>query len=191
MDFLKNVGEKLSPDQPPMRQARELLDKAVNAVSAKDTEQHRLTLERLDKQDVWNDVFSTKLIEVLDKIDGIRTSVRTSLDQADTMRVDATRQLDELDSSVRSYADEMRAVQSSINDVNRRLKKAEAVSGSFPTLRRALGVLACVSGLLGIGTVWSLWIASRTTVLEWIPIVVTGLIVVATALFVRSTSRET
>lgn len=36
-------------------------------------------IERLHKQDTWNDLFSTKLIELLDKVDGICNSVSTRM----------------------------------------------------------------------------------------------------------------
>jgi hypothetical protein len=35
-----------------------------------------------DEQDRWNDVFATKLIEVLDKIDSVRSEVRADLDSS-------------------------------------------------------------------------------------------------------------
>ena len=50
MGILKRVGDLLSPNDP------ELVEK---------------TLARLTEQDTWNDVFSTKLIELLDKIDQV------------------------------------------------------------------------------------------------------------------------
>jgi isoleucyl-tRNA synthetase len=60
--ILKKVSELLSPSDP------ELVEK---------------TLARLNEQDTWNDVFSTKLIELLDKIDQIKSEIRQRLRNAD------------------------------------------------------------------------------------------------------------
>lgn len=62
MGILKKVGDLLSPNDP------ELIEK---------------TLARLSEQDTWNDVFSTKLIELLDKIDLIKKEIRERLRNAD------------------------------------------------------------------------------------------------------------
>jgi chromosome segregation ATPase len=48
-----------------------------------DPEVVKLTLCRLDEQDNWNDVFSTKLIELLDKIDAIKREIRERMRKAD------------------------------------------------------------------------------------------------------------
>ncbi|HTF66509.1 MAG TPA: hypothetical protein VK638_27875 [Edaphobacter sp.] len=42
------------------------------------------TLSRLAEQDTWNDVFSTKLIELLDKSDQLKREIRESMRRADT-----------------------------------------------------------------------------------------------------------
>jgi multidrug efflux pump subunit AcrA (membrane-fusion protein) len=62
VSILKKVGGLLSPNDP------ELVEK---------------TLARLNEQDTWNDVFSTKLIELLDKIDRIKGEIRERLRRAD------------------------------------------------------------------------------------------------------------
>jgi hypothetical protein len=192
MDFLKNVGEKLSPDQPYMKKGRELLDKVVNAPLPKDNEQLRLTVERLDQQDVWNDVFSTKLIEVLDKIDGVRSSVRASLDETETARGDAAQKLNDLESLMRSYADGIRAVQTRADDEKRRLNEMAGVAfRSNSDVRRVIGILVGVFGVLAIGVVLSLWFASRGTILvpQWAPMIAIVLVILATGLSVRFVSR--
>jgi hypothetical protein len=63
MGIMKTVGEIFSPNDP------ELVEK---------------TLGRLNEQDKWNDVFSTKLIELLDTIDEVKAEIRESLRKADT-----------------------------------------------------------------------------------------------------------
>ena len=62
MGILRKVSELLSPSDP------ELVEK---------------TLARLNEQDTWNDVFSTKLIELLDKIDQVKGEIRERLRRAD------------------------------------------------------------------------------------------------------------
>lgn len=62
MGIMKTVGEIFLPNDP------ELVEK---------------TLGRLNEQDKWNDVFSTKLIELLDKIDEVKAEIRESLRKAD------------------------------------------------------------------------------------------------------------
>jgi pilus assembly protein TadC len=99
MDLIKSVTGRAASD-PRVRQALELLKKAQSFISPKDYEQLRLTLDRLDKQEVWNDVFSTKLIEVLDKIDGIRENVRASLGNAAAMQNEAAERLRRVETSL-------------------------------------------------------------------------------------------
>jgi len=51
--------------------------------SRSDPELVEKTLSRLAEQDKWNDVFSTKLIEVLDKIDQVKSEIRERMRKAD------------------------------------------------------------------------------------------------------------
>jgi hypothetical protein len=62
MSIMSSVGKLLSPNDP------ELVEK---------------TLARITEQDTWNDVFSTKLIELLDNIDQINGEIRQRMRQAD------------------------------------------------------------------------------------------------------------
>ena len=48
-----------------------ILKRVGDLLSPNDTELVEKTLARLTEQDTWNDVFSTKLIELLDKIDQV------------------------------------------------------------------------------------------------------------------------
>ena len=68
MKILNEVGKLLSPNDP------EVVEK---------------TLTRLNEQDTWNDVFSTKLIEVLDSIDTFRAETRSSLLAVERSRQEA------------------------------------------------------------------------------------------------------
>jgi hypothetical protein len=62
LKILKELGEILGPNDPKLVE---------------------MTLSRLNEQDKWNDVFSTKLIELLDKIDQIKSEIRQRLREAD------------------------------------------------------------------------------------------------------------
>jgi hypothetical protein len=53
----------------------------VDRLSKADPQVISLVNERLSEQDKWNDVFSTKLIELLDNNDAIRSEIRRRLDQ--------------------------------------------------------------------------------------------------------------
>jgi hypothetical protein len=64
MGILKGLRDLLSPTDP------ELVEK---------------TLARLNEQDTWNDVFSTKLIELLDNIDIVKHEVRERLRKAESI----------------------------------------------------------------------------------------------------------
>lgn len=99
MDLFKSARVRAASD-PRVQQALELLKKAQSFISPKDYEQLRLTLDRLDRQEVWNDVFSTKLIEVLDKIDGIRENVQASLGNAAATQNETAERLRRVDTSL-------------------------------------------------------------------------------------------
>jgi chromosome segregation ATPase len=54
---------------------------SLGALGKVDKQVISLVHERLTEQDGWNDLFSTKLIELLDKTDAIRSEIRKRLDQ--------------------------------------------------------------------------------------------------------------
>lgn len=53
-------------------------------VSPNDPELIEKTLTRIDEQDKWNDVFSTKLIELLDNIDLLKAEIRQRMRTAES-----------------------------------------------------------------------------------------------------------
>lgn len=97
MGILKKVGDLLSPSDP------ELVEK---------------TLARLNEQDTWNDVFSTKLIELLDKIDQIKSEIRQRLRDADK-RIQRAESVTQAESVLREKA-------AQFGDASRRLEAAQA-----------------------------------------------------------------
>lgn len=64
MNLLKKFGDLVSPNDP------ELIEK---------------TLVWMEQQNQWNDVFSTKLIELLDGMEGARNELRTGARDAETV----------------------------------------------------------------------------------------------------------
>lgn len=60
-----------------------------NLLSPKDPELVQKTLARIDEQDKWNDVFSTKLIEILDNIDLLKREHRQRLRDFEGARIRA------------------------------------------------------------------------------------------------------
>lgn len=76
------------------------------------------TLARLNEQDTWNDVFSTKLIELLDKIDQIKSEIRQRLRDADK-RIQRAESVTQAESILREKA-------AQFGDASRRLEAAQA-----------------------------------------------------------------
>jgi len=61
---------------PPSRSLLDAANKFLRFLAPKDSAFVKLALERVDEQDKWNDVFSTKLIELLDNIDTVKSELR-------------------------------------------------------------------------------------------------------------------
>jgi hypothetical protein len=97
LGILKNVRDLLSPSDP------ELVEK---------------TLTRLNEQDTWNDVFSTKLIELLDKIDQVKSEIRQRLREADK-RIQKAESVAQAESILMEKA-------AQFGDASRRLEMAQA-----------------------------------------------------------------
>jgi hypothetical protein len=73
-DLGKWIGETIGPD---------------------DAEVVKKTLARIDEQDKWNDVFSTKLIELLDNIDGLKKEIRERMRRVEKIKLVESILLDE------------------------------------------------------------------------------------------------
>jgi hypothetical protein len=57
---------------------KKLMETVADLLSPNDPELVRKTLARIEEQDRWNDVFSTKLIELLDTNDLLKSTVRAT-----------------------------------------------------------------------------------------------------------------
>lgn len=117
MKLLKKVSELLSPNDP------ELVEK---------------TLARLGEQDMWNDVFSTKLIELLDKIDEVKSEIRERLRRSDE-RIQKAESVVQAESLLLEKAKKF-------GDASKRLEIAEAAERQACSMaedaRNQLGVAA-------------------------------------------------
>jgi DNA repair exonuclease SbcCD ATPase subunit len=97
MGVMKKVADLFSPNDP------ELVEK---------------TLARLSEQDTWNDVFSTKLIEILDKIDGIKAEIRQRLREADD-RIRTAESVTKAESFLLKEAAKAEQLKNTLSAVNR------------------------------------------------------------------------
>jgi len=99
--IISPILEKQRDSRPPRR----FLDvwrcmSLLKLFSPNDPELVEKTLARLSEQDTWNDVFSTKLIELLDKIDLIKSESRERLRRADD-RIERAESLAQTESLLR------------------------------------------------------------------------------------------
>lgn len=67
----------------------------LDIFSPSDPELVKRTLTRIDEQDTWNDVFSTKLIELLDNIDGLKKDIRERMRRIESVTIAESMLLDE------------------------------------------------------------------------------------------------
>ena len=135
---MKNLGRILAPNDPV------LVEK---------------TLQRLAEQDTWNDVFSTKLIELLDTNDDLKAQIRESAREANRHFSEAAQQLEEARAA---YA---------------------AVTASIVTARWLITVLAFVLMLSVIGIIWFMWSLHPFPI--YIPVLVSIILLVAPSAITR------
>jgi hypothetical protein len=83
MPIMKTLGDLLSPNDP------ELVEK---------------TLARIAKQDTWNDVFSTKLIELLDNIDLLKSEIRAKMRTLESVTQTASTSLEHAETAHKQAA---------------------------------------------------------------------------------------
>ena len=72
-----------------------LVSDLLSKFTPDDTEVVKKTLSRIDEQDKWNDVFSTKLIELLDNIDGLKKEIRERMRRVESIKFAESVLLDE------------------------------------------------------------------------------------------------
>lgn len=72
-----------------------LLTDFLKMFAPEDAEVVAKTIARIDEQDKWNDVFSTKLIELLDNIDGLKKEIRDRMRRVESVKFAESLLLDE------------------------------------------------------------------------------------------------
>jgi hypothetical protein len=72
-----------------------LLGDVAKWFGPEDAELVKKTLTRMDEQDKWNDVFSTKLIELLDNIDILKKEIRERMRRVESIKFAESVLLDE------------------------------------------------------------------------------------------------
>jgi hypothetical protein len=185
----------------------------LKVLSPKDPELVEKTLARLNEQDTWNDVFSTKLIELLDNMDSIKAEMRSMLRSLNESAAEAKRQTEkagdellrareaneavcrELHRKRIELATTMAALESAVTTARDELRLAKAAQESFvgvvaqaqqasiKTCRDVARYLTLLASGSWLGTIWGLWFGFRASWDVWVPLVVSAAIAAAGTLF--------
>lgn len=112
----------------------------LDAFRPSDPELVEKTLSRLTEQDQWNDVFSTKLIEILDKVDQLKAEIRQrlrraderiqkaeSVTQAESFLLDEAAKAEELKNKLADAEQALRAVHAEFNTAKKKYDDAQAL----------------------------------------------------------------
>jgi hypothetical protein len=196
-----------------------ILKTAAKLFSPNDPELVEMTLARLSEQDTWNDVFSTKLIDLLDNIDRIKAEVRQSSRTAEQLGADAQKSLDDSVARLKHACDveekataflreagqHLLSSETNLKTACERTKAAEGVlakalelssdarvrdARALSRLRTAtLWVIAAIALSL-IGFVWAAWLALRIWMPVWTACVATACIGLLAILISKRKSYE-
>ncbi len=147
MGIMKKIGDLVSPNDP------ELVEK---------------TLARLDEQDRWNDVFSTKLIEILDRNDALKSELRQKLSKAAAdlnAAKDTLIQAKELTVEAQQRAV---AAEGALNEARTREYSAESLfTAAAQRARRTTQVAVIATAAFMVGTLWFVSVSSIHGTLAW------------------------
>lgn len=182
-----------------------ILTKAANLFNPSDPELVAKTLTRIAEQDTWNDVFSTKLIDVLDNIDGLKSELRTKMRSVEQSAVEANQSLEQSASQLtracsveekatrdlQSALQSLLSSQQNLNAAEELAKVARgkqvAASGSFlKAVRWAVSAVA----LSWIALTWTAWVPFRSVTPIWAPCIATAVIALAVTLIANGVTRE-
>lgn len=105
MGIMREFGKLLSPNDP------ELVEK---------------TLTRIAEQDTWNDVFSTKLIELLDNIDVLKTEHRQKLRAVEAAAQNASASLGQAEGAHKIASESILEAKRTLDESTRQLDKARS-----------------------------------------------------------------
>src|ERR1035437_2436840 len=101
-----------------------LLTKFGRVFSPNDPELVKQTLARIDQQDTWNDVFSTKLIELLDNIDLLKSEIRERMRIAESVPHTATVSLERAETAHSQASQSTLEARGLLEDSGRKLDRA-------------------------------------------------------------------
>jgi len=116
MSIMSRIGELLSPNDP------ELVEK---------------TLARIAEQDTWNDVFSTKLIELLDNIDLLKTEHRQKLRAVEAAAQNASASFEQAEGAHKRAAESILEAKETLDESARQLDRARSFAADAERQLRA------------------------------------------------------
>jgi hypothetical protein len=119
MKILKALGDLVSPNDP------ELVEK---------------TLARIAEQDTWNDVFSTKLIELLDNIDLLKSEHRQKLRAIEALVQKASASLERAEGAHKRASDAVMEAKRTLDESSRQFERAH---GCAAEAERQMHVAEC------------------------------------------------
>jgi len=167
-------------------------------LSPADQELVEKTLARIDQQDTWNDVFSTKLIELLDNIDLLKSEIRERMRIAESVTHTATVSLERAETAHSQASQSTLEARGLLEDSGRQLDRARELEAAAELkqlsaarlLRTAGRYLALGLAVSWTATMWMAWFAVRPGVPLWLAYVVSVLIIVAAGLLARLVNHE-
>ena len=112
-----------------------ILKHVVGAFSPEDPVLVQRTLARIAEQDTWNDVFSTKLIELLDNIDGLKHDLRERMRRIESVTRAESALLDEA-TRTESLNTKLAETEQALNQVRQELEVAKSRHQGADQLRR-------------------------------------------------------
>lgn len=183
-----------------------IMDELGKVLSPSDPVLVEKTLARIAEQDTWNDVFSTKLIDVLDNIDSLKSELRKRMRSVEQSGVEARQSLEQSTSHLaracgieeKATLDLQSARQSlllSQQNLNAAQELATVAQGKHVAaagiFRKAVRWAVSAVALSWIALTWTAWVPSRSVMPLWAPCIATAVIVLAVTLVVNRVPRET
>ena len=156
---MKIVGDLLSPNDPA------LVEK---------------TLARINEQDRWNDLFSTKLIELLDNGDLMKSEIRERMRTIESVTQTANQSILEAKGLLNQAIGQLATARALETDAER--KHLNAVLLCRAVVRNSAFAVAAS----WIATIWMAWFTLRPTAPLWAACAISIVLLVAAVLFQRA-----
>ena len=182
-----------------------ILKKAADLFNPSDPELVEKTLARIAEQDTWNDVFSTKLIDLLDNIDGLKAGLRERMRSVELSGAEAKQCLEQSASHLaRACSIEERATRdlqaahqnllSAQQNLNAAQKLAAVAHGrhvaATAIFRKTVRWVLSAVALSWIGLTWTAWASFHSVTPIWAPCVATSVVVLAMIPIANGVTRE-